>query len=173
MQYLLSQAHPVGRHKARFFSAFGFRLAEWQELESALCRHAVDHEVARVEETPFGSKYVVDGPLQGADGRKPYLRTVWFIESGRDSPYFRHGLSTRGDDMMNELDAVVLMTDLPEHDLAAGDIGTVVMVHEAGRGYEVEFVTLAGETLAVITLKASEVRPIARREIAHVRKIAA
>lgn len=35
---------------------------------------------------------------------------------------------------MRELDSVVLATDLPEHGLRAGDIGTVVLVHrdEAG-----------------------------------------
>ena len=35
--------------------------------------------------------------------------------------------------MIDELDCVVLTTDIPEHGLAAGDIGTVVIVHEAGR----------------------------------------
>lgn len=74
--------------------------------------------------------------------------------------------------MIRELDSVVLTTDLPEHGLAAGDIGTVVMVHDGARGYEVEFVTLTGETIAVASLLSSQVRPIARREIAHVRTVA-
>jgi len=30
--------------------------------------------------------------------------------------------------MIKELDSVVLTTDLPEHGLSAGDIGTVVLV---------------------------------------------
>jgi hypothetical protein len=75
--------------------------------------------------------------------------------------------------MIDELDSVVLTADLPENGLAAGDIGTVVMVHDGGRGYEVEFVTLSGETLAVVSLTSSQVRPIARREIAHARTVAA
>ena len=75
--------------------------------------------------------------------------------------------------MIRELDNVVLAVDLPELDLAAGDVGTVVMVHDAGRGYEVEFVTLDGETLAVVTLEADRVRPIGRGEIAHARRVAA
>jgi hypothetical protein len=45
-------------------------------------------------------------------------------------------------------DSVVLLRDLPEHRLKAGDIGTVVLVHDGGAGYEVEFSTLAGETMA-------------------------
>lgn len=75
--------------------------------------------------------------------------------------------------MIQELDSVVLMTELPEHGLQPGDIGTVVLVHQNGAGYEVEFTTLNGETIAVVSLAASQVRPIARREIAHVRAIAA
>ena len=73
--------------------------------------------------------------------------------------------------MVKELDSVVLESDLPEHGLCAGDIGTVVLVHGAGLGYEVEFVTLAGETVAVVSLHPSQVRPIVQGEIAHVRAV--
>jgi hypothetical protein len=59
--------------------------------------------------------------------------------------------------MINELDSVVLTTDIPEHGLTKGDIVNVVMVHEAGQGFEVEFVTLDGETIAVVSLFASQV----------------
>ncbi|MFZ4792106.1 MAG: DUF4926 domain-containing protein [Candidatus Competibacteraceae bacterium] len=75
--------------------------------------------------------------------------------------------------MINELDCIVLTTDLPERGLSSGDIGTVVMVHQNGRGFEVEFVTLDGETLAVASLSAAQVRPIIEREIAHARLVAA
>ncbi|MDQ3011860.1 MAG: DUF4926 domain-containing protein [Acidobacteriota bacterium] len=71
--------------------------------------------------------------------------------------------------MIQELNSVVLTENLPEHGLVKGDIGTVVMVHRGGAGYEVEFVTLDGKTMAVATLLASQVRPIASGEIAHAR----
>ncbi len=74
--------------------------------------------------------------------------------------------------MIDEMGSVVLTTDLPDQGLQAGDIGTVVLVHQGGERYEVEFTTLGGETLAVVTLKAIQVRPAARREIAHVRSAA-
>jgi hypothetical protein len=74
--------------------------------------------------------------------------------------------------MIKELDTVVLNKDLPDLHLEAGDIGTVVLVHASGRGYEVEFATLGGETLTVATLPADAVRPIDRREIAHARRVA-
>jgi hypothetical protein len=59
---------------------------------------------------------------------------------------------------------------LPEHGLSAGDIGTVVLLH-GDKGYEVEFVTLEGETLAVISLRPDQLRAIEPREIAHARAI--
>ncbi len=75
--------------------------------------------------------------------------------------------------MIKEQDCAVLTVDLPAEGLAAGDIGAVVHIHGAGEGYEVEFITLDGQTIAVSTLLANQVRPIARREIAHVRSLAA
>lgn len=74
--------------------------------------------------------------------------------------------------MIREFDNVVLTVDLPEHGLEKGDLGTVVMNH-GGRGYELEFVALTGETLAVVTLDRKQVRPIARGEIAHARRVIA
>lgn len=73
--------------------------------------------------------------------------------------------------MIRELDSVVLTVDLPEYGLQRGDIGTVVLVHGGGEGYEVEFVTLDGETVAVTSLPALQVRPITGREIAHARLV--
>ncbi len=73
--------------------------------------------------------------------------------------------------MIHELDSVVLTTDFPEHGLREGDVGTVVLVHRGGEGFEVEFVALDGETVAVVSLFSSQVRPIGQREITHARKV--
>jgi len=75
--------------------------------------------------------------------------------------------------MVNEHDCVVLKDDIPGVALVAGDIGTVVHVHKGGGGYEVEFMTLAGETVAVVTLKPAQVRSIQLRDVAQVRELAA
>ena len=72
--------------------------------------------------------------------------------------------------MLRETDIVVLTVDLTVYGLKSGDVGTVVLVHGGG-GYEVEFVTLDGETVAVASLMANQVRPIAHHEIAHARSI--
>ncbi|MCG3180708.1 MAG: hypothetical protein BIFFINMI_03071 [Phycisphaerae bacterium] len=73
--------------------------------------------------------------------------------------------------MIEELQSVVLTVDLPKHNLKRGDLGTVVLLH-GKRGYEVEFVTLSGETIAIVSLDANQVRPVATGEIANARQVA-
>jgi hypothetical protein len=73
---------------------------------------------------------------------------------------------------IREHDLVVLTADIPEENLKQGDVGTVVLMHRAGAGFEVEFATLAGETLAVVTAPANAVRPVGDKEIVHVRRVA-
>jgi hypothetical protein len=55
-------------------------------------------------------------------------------------------------------------------ELDSGDLGAVVLVYADGSAYEVEFVTLGGDTVAVVTLPADAVRPITGREVAHARE---
>ncbi len=74
--------------------------------------------------------------------------------------------------MIKEHDCIVLTSDLPDEGLEAGDIGTVVHIHNSGEGYEVEFMTLTGETVAIVTLLAGQVRPLNRRDLAHTRELA-
>ena len=75
--------------------------------------------------------------------------------------------------MIKELDCVVLTTDLPEHGLCAGDVGTVVLAH-GNEAYEVEFAKGGGaETIAVLTLRIDMVRAIAENEILHARNVEA
>jgi len=73
--------------------------------------------------------------------------------------------------MIKEHDCVVLKEDVTAEGLQPGDVGTVVHIHQGGAGYEVEFMTLTGETVAVVTLMASQVRPIARRDLNHVHEL--
>lgn len=71
--------------------------------------------------------------------------------------------------MIKELDRIILTRDVPENNLKKGDIGTIVMIHNNGSGFEVEFNTLDGDTLTVVTLNSEDIREIRKREIAHVR----
>ena len=72
---------------------------------------------------------------------------------------------------MKEFERVVLNRDVPEEGLVVGDVGTVVHVYEAGKGFEVEFLTPSGRTVAVATLDARDVREAGEREVLHVRAV--
>jgi hypothetical protein len=74
--------------------------------------------------------------------------------------------------MIKEFDKIVLTTDLLPFNLKKGDVGTVIAISQNGRmGYEVEFMTLYGDTVAIVSLETEQVRPIGQREIAHARMI--
>ena len=74
---------------------------------------------------------------------------------------------------VREHDCVILTADLPQDGLQKGDVGTVVHVHNNGAGYEVEFLTLAGETLAVTTVMPSQLRAVSKRDVTHARELVA
>ena len=96
--YLLSPTHRDGRHKAAFFTASGFALEAWQELASALRKHAADHEVSKVESTPFGTRYVIEGTMETPLGRSPSIRSVWFLETNQEIPRFVTAYPLKGAD---------------------------------------------------------------------------
>lgn len=70
--------------------------------------------------------------------------------------------------MIRELDVVALASDIPEHGLKIGDVGTIVLLHD-DLGYEVEFMTFSGDTIAVVTVEKHQIRPVGRNEIHHAR----
>lgn len=74
--------------------------------------------------------------------------------------------------MLKEHERAVLTVDLPEHHLKAGDVGTVVYIYGDHKAYELEFFTLNGQTLDVITVEAVQVRAVSNTEVMHAREIA-
>ena len=67
---------------------------------------------------------------------------------------------------------MVLSVSVSTEGMEAGDVGTVVHLYPDSRAYEVEFTTLSGQTAAVVTLQADQVRPVGHREITHARELA-
>ena len=74
--------------------------------------------------------------------------------------------------MITEHERIVLLEDLPDERLQAGDVGTVVHIHSQGEAFEVEFMTLDGSTVTVVALLSSQIRPVCDRDISHVRQLA-
>jgi ATP-dependent exoDNAse (exonuclease V) alpha subunit len=73
--------------------------------------------------------------------------------------------------MMREHERVVLTRDVPAEGLKQGDVGTVVHLYRGEAAYEVEFVALDGETVAIVTLAAQDVRPVGPGEMQHARTL--
>lgn len=86
--YLLSSTHRAGKSKAAFFVKHGFASSSWQALAHALRKHGAENPVLQAEETAYGTRYVVDGPLVAPDGSALNARTVWFINRGTTVPRF-------------------------------------------------------------------------------------
>ena len=68
-----------------------------------------------------------------------------------------------------------LQADIPEHKLRSGDVATIVEFH-AGRpdqepGYSLEVFNAVGETIAVVTVRESQIKPLNGKEVLHVRQI--
>ncbi len=87
-EYLLSTTHPVGSAKAGFFRAFGFHDQNAELLEAGLLLVARTGKTSASTESPYGTKYEVDGDLGTPSGRTVTVRTVWIIEAGEQNPRF-------------------------------------------------------------------------------------
>lgn len=76
--YLLSETHPVGRYKARFFKRAAFA--------RTLLKNS--HGGVSIDVSPIGSKYRVEGHLLTPDGRNPLVGTIWIILNRATIPRF-------------------------------------------------------------------------------------
>lgn len=86
--YLLSENHPSGQSKARFFRIMGFDEDSASQLLKGLLEIARRDRVVGTEDTEHGVKYVVEGVLETPMRRKVYIRTVWIIDTGQETPRF-------------------------------------------------------------------------------------
>jgi hypothetical protein len=59
----------------------------------------------------------------------------------------------------------------PTTGLSQATLGVVVHVYPHYEAYEAEFVTLAGQTAAIVTASSGQIRPIGKDEIPHAREL--
>jgi hypothetical protein len=67
--------------------------------------------------------------------------------------------------VIREHDRVALTEDLLEDGLRRGDLGVVVYIHDQNKGYEVEFNTIEGEEIAIVSLSPNQVRALTPHDI--------
>lgn len=87
-EYLLSELHPIGRFKAAFFVALGYKDVAWERLESDLLHLAGSHDASPGQVSKYGRKYEVRGRLEGPSGRSAEVVTVWIVPVGEDVAHF-------------------------------------------------------------------------------------
>ena len=68
------------------------------------------------------------------------------------------------------LETVVLNCDLPDRGLRKGDLGAIVHVYEPD-GLEIEFVSAAGRTEALVTVNENDVRAVSDNDLITVRQL--
>jgi hypothetical protein len=141
-----AEAHALGQ-VYRSLGALHATLAEADQIDEGLQRRTLDRLMDALE------------LIEAASGASPPKR-----------PKRLPGFSPSSHSHLHDLDLAALRVDLQEYGLVAGDIGTVVFAHADGAAYDVEFVTGDGRTLAVATLTASQVEPVAGEDILHLRK---
>jgi len=70
---------------------------------------------------------------------------------------------------------VALSADIPAHKLRRGDVATIVEAHPGGAGqepgYSLEIFNAVGDTIAVVTVRESQLEPLANNEVLHVRRL--
>jgi hypothetical protein len=71
---------------------------------------------------------------------------------------------------------VILNADFPAHGLSKGDVATVVDEHPVAIGecgYSLEVFNAVGETIAVLTVAESQIKPLSSNQVLHVRQLEA
>ena len=70
---------------------------------------------------------------------------------------------------------VALKVDVPSRKLRTGDVATIVEVHPGvasqEAGYSLEVFNAVGDTLAVVTLRESQIEELANDAVLHVRRL--
>ena len=69
--------------------------------------------------------------------------------------------------MHKEHDRVVLTDDISANGLKVGDVGAIVHVYPGADAFVVEFLTLEGDTAAVVDVRGSQIRLVSKSDIIY------
>lgn len=86
--YLLSETHPVGSAKAKFFRKLGFSESNVNQLEKLLLKIAKTNDIKNIREFDYGTNYVIEGTIETPVGREVTIITVWFAKTAESRPSF-------------------------------------------------------------------------------------
>ena len=73
---------------------------------------------------------------------------------------------------LNLLDTVIATVNLPDHEVLAGDLGTIVEIYTTPTlAYEVEFVNPDGTTRALLALSPDQLRRLSPADVLTTRQL--
>ena len=84
--YLLSDIHEIGKHKADFFKRFGFDISDVETFKGSLIQHSIEREIEKTKDSDFGVKYELKCEIKTPDERNPCIVTVWIVENEQEVP---------------------------------------------------------------------------------------
>ncbi|MDZ8226647.1 MULTISPECIES: DUF6883 domain-containing protein [unclassified Nostoc] len=61
---------------------------DWELIRLLLIHTKVSNDVTKIEDSPFGTRYAIEGTLLSPDGRNAVISSAWFIETGETIPKF-------------------------------------------------------------------------------------
>jgi len=84
VRYVLDPDHPRGCHKARVFSsALAIEQKDWRFLKQQLQAGVLHSPVRATRITPFGVLYDLVVEVDGLNGARAPVATVWIVEGSR------------------------------------------------------------------------------------------
>lgn len=85
-EYLLSETHGRGKHKAKLFQKVGYTKENADELKECLLKIAYTCDLKEIKENSYGKNYLVEGEIRTPAGQTVTLKTVWFIRIATKRP---------------------------------------------------------------------------------------
>lgn len=86
--YILSESHPVGSTKAKYFRGLGFDETNLNQLAKSLLTVAKTNEVKGVRKFAYGVNYIVEGTIETPIRKIVSITTVWFTKTEKSRPSF-------------------------------------------------------------------------------------
>ena len=66
----------------------GYTKEDWEMFIEDIKRFHLPLDAEPVEENRYGQKYAITGPVEGPNGKKMRLKSVWIILRGDEVPRF-------------------------------------------------------------------------------------
>lgn len=162
--------------KSKFLAQAGFTQANPEKLKNAIIELITNYQAKEDTSNQYGIFYQVTGTLKGLNNRNLAVITIWLKRQIDNQIQFITLKPNKEKKAMIELyQRVSLNQNFPEYHLKKGDIATLIdtVPHPTGgeEGYVLEIFNAVGESINVVIVPCSAVKPLKQDEILTVRSL--